>query len=131
MLRLRRFGVAVLASWSVGACVITPIDDRREPPRDWPALSVKVERATEPLAKLCNLRSTVAEPLVGCSVVNFDRRDCVIYLAVDSRTVLEHERMHCLGYDHPGESTFRVAWERYKQVRRDQVAASEKRLTAN
>jgi hypothetical protein len=34
------------------------------------------------------------------------------------RYVVEHERMHCQGYDHPGEDTARRAWEAYKQGRR-------------
>jgi hypothetical protein len=38
----------------------------------------------------------------------------MIYLTRGDTYMLEHEQAHCRGYDHPGESTMRDAWARWK-----------------
>jgi hypothetical protein len=99
----------------LAGCIITPIDQAREPPHGWPELSVRVEHVAGQLNSVCHLRSGVFAPLVGCTVIDFARRSCVIYLGVRSETVLQHELLHCHGYDHPDESTFRDAWDSFNR----------------
>ena len=43
----------------------------------------------------------------GCAWLDLRAGTCTIYLASDAPEVLVHERAHCAGYDHFGESTAR------------------------
>jgi hypothetical protein len=104
-----------LASCLLAGCVIAPVDTERGPPPDWPELQVHVSVTDRDLASLCRLQSGLS-PLIGCAMVDFNRRSCTVYLRFESPAVLEHERLHCLGYDHPAEATLRNAWEAFKRA---------------
>jgi hypothetical protein len=97
----------------LSGCAITPIDAAHEPPHDWPELKITVHKLDD-LSGVCNLRN--AAMLAGCAVADFNKGTCAVYVRFSSKEVLEHERMHCRGYDHPGESTFRAAWDDFKRV---------------
>lgn len=107
----------------LGGCVMTPIDAARPPAPDWPSLDVRVQRTGADLHALCNLPRTPGGLLVGCAVVDFRSRTCTIFTRSDDAAVTDHERQHCLGYDHPGEATFRAGWERFKQQALSRPAA--------
>lgn len=49
---------------------------------------------------------------MACAVFYFQSARCHIFYAFD--WALEHERMHCLGYDHPGDTSMREALQRFK-----------------
>ncbi len=42
----------------------------------------------------------------GCAIFKFQDRECHVYVSADfpSARVLEHERLHCKGYDHVGST---------------------------
>jgi len=89
------------------------IDVERTPPADWPKLEehvFRIEQADIPERCFDGI-STRAN---ACAVTDFRNRVCNIYVATDDPAVLEHERLHCLGYDHPRASTMRAGWARYK-----------------
>lgn len=108
--------LVVLIAALLSGCAITPMDWGRQPPDDWPALKVRIiEVPKGEVAGHCRSASyAFATVPRGCALVYFTRRECVIYVAEGYPEVLEHERGHCLGYDHPGETNFRDAWTRYK-----------------
>ena len=57
----------------------------------------------------------------ACSEFNFVRGECHIWYSADFRPqpyVMEHERRHCEGFDHPGGSSLREALARYNAGRR-------------
>lgn len=93
--------VAALALLS--AC--SSIDHQRGAPADWPQLHVVVHREG----------FMPCEPLLsGCAVADFCTRRCDVYLRVAVPGLEAHERAHCAGLDHPGESTMAAAWAAYK-----------------
>lgn len=103
----------LLAATVLLAGCATTIDLSRRPPADWPQLEVVVQRVSEAEVKRICANENL---LIGyaCTAVYFDTRKCFIYLASSDPEVLAHERLHCLGYDHPGESTMRNAWTRWR-----------------
>jgi hypothetical protein len=110
--------VTALAAFLAG-CISAPIDPLSKPPEDWPVLLVRVHTRDAP-AHAC-LHTSVM-PMLGCTVANFEKNTCDIYLKYPHAETLEHERLHCLGYDHAGEHTLRNAWASY-QARRRSLAA--------
>lgn len=86
------------------------IDSSRPPPADWPQLQEIVVPATRAEVRRRCPDAARYHP-AGCALVYFAQRQCVI---LDAGADLTHERMHCRGYDHYGESAVRDAWERYK-----------------
>jgi hypothetical protein len=58
----------------------------------------------------------------ACSEFYFDSGECHVWYNADYRPpqfVIEHERLHCQGYDHPGESTLRDILARYEARQRN------------
>lgn len=94
----------------------TTIDTSRAPPNDWPQLKVVVVK-TDSAEVQRQCYATTAFVVAGCTTANFLKATCYIYLSTDNAAVIEHEKMHCLGYDHPGESTMRDWWEKWKRSR--------------
>ena len=93
----------------------TTIDTSRPPAPDWPKLKETVHLVSpqvmgEECAKL-GVGGFGAIPF-ACTNVNFDTMTCTTWLAYEANR--EHEHMHCLGYDHPGESAYHDYWQRWK-----------------
>jgi hypothetical protein len=94
--------------------------DHRSAPVDWPKLEEKilyVNGAT--LYKYCksNLLTNFA---FACSRINFERRVCYIIMPEQTADgsqpwLLAHEREHCAGKDHVGESDLARGWEKWKE----------------
>lgn len=113
-----------IAALVLASCASAPqpensaaIDYSRPPPADWPELEIQVlHLATADFAAACPLLKAGS---LGCAQLDFCARRCSIYLVPmnDPRytEVLEHERAHCQGYDHPGSSQGRNAWARAKE----------------
>ncbi len=94
------------------------IDFSRKPPVDWPALEVRVHDVSrEQLGRSC----PIAAHSYGCASLDFCARSCTIFLlngmdAIRRGQVMDHERAHCQGYDHPGSSTMRDGWTSAKAI---------------
>ena len=88
-------------------------------PADWPKLEQLVERLPDAdTQRACSRYMSAGPPRRACAVVNFAAGTCRIVLADSStRGNYDHERMHCMGYDHAGETTVRDAWSTYKEER--------------
>lgn len=92
----------------------------------WPALAI-----IEHYVPLAQMRDRCAR-YVGfgmipeaCAEFHFSRGECHIWLSADtrpSRAIVEHERLHCAGYDHVGAVTMRRFLERYQTGRTHSAA---------
>ena len=107
-----------LALVLLSACTV--VNEHKAPPPDWPKLEVTVtEGGFWETQERCDRNPwvvTLIGPALGCAWVNFDEMRCRIYLWVNS--VLEHELLHCQGYDHYGSSQLADYWEEWKRENR-------------
>lgn len=100
----------LLAGAALFGCA-TVIDEHRLPPAGWPKLEVRdnVISGWQVQVK-CYMYLPLAHRLLGgialaCAEVNFRDCTCNIWRAWDaSEEILLHERLHCLGYSHYGET---------------------------
>ena len=80
---------------------------------DWPELEViehHVPRAQ--VHERCRKYAAFGSRPLACAEVDFAARRCDIWLSAESPPaayVLRHERQHCAGHDHEGESSLRDA----------------------
>jgi len=92
-----------------------------EPPVEgWPELQIVWHQVSqEEVHGYCAIRVgpiPVGARILGCATADFDRRECHIYVTEDAAAwVIEHERLHCLGWDHPGENTMRDGWRKWRE----------------
>ena len=57
----------------------------------------------------------------ACAEFNFAANRCDLWFSADfppTREILEHERLHCQGYDHVGGSTLQAILQRYRSSTR-------------
>ena len=88
-----------------------------QPVEGWPALEI-VEHyvpADEMMQRCRKYAGFGALPL-GCAEFNLAARRCDIWLSESfaPRALLEHERLHCRGYDHVGATAMRDLLARYQ-----------------
>jgi len=98
-------------------CATSTIDLDRQPPPDWPKLAVRYYDASPSEFDSWCSKSTLARHVDSCVVVRFATNECFVLARHGQKLsdeVDKHEREHCAGYDHPGDSTMRNLWERYK-----------------
>lgn len=94
--------------------LLLPLSVHAAPPPDWPKLDERVYTlSAEAVTRTC---WHIPQPPRGepaCAVISFERRTCDIYVTESRRKAMyiAHERTHCAGEDHPGESTLRDAWD--------------------
>jgi hypothetical protein len=125
---LTRSGRAALWALYIAAAVTvlmgcTTIDMQRTPPVDFPSLAVRIHAVDGgAVIRACYKYVALGWKLLGaipegCAEVDFEESTCTIYLRGDypSKRVLDHELLHCRGYDHPGESSIRDAWEAHRK----------------
>ncbi len=96
--------------------------DQHEKVAGWPEL-----RIVEHYVPDAELRSRCAKYVPfglfpeACAEFYFNRGECHVWYNADFRPqpyVMEHERLHCQGYDHPGDTSLRDALARYNAERR-------------
>jgi hypothetical protein len=65
---------------------------------------------------------------LACAEFDLAARRCDLWFSADfppSPHVLEHERLHCQGYDHPGETTMRDILARFNARQNAQVGDTQ------
>jgi hypothetical protein len=83
----------------------------------WPPLQIVEHRV--PHAEMRSRCSPYMAPGMlpeACAEFDFAAGECHTWFSADfppPRAVVEHEKLHCLGYDHPGESTMRRLLQRH------------------
>ncbi len=109
----------------LAGCVAVPtatIDLSQKPPADWPTLEVKLQQSPQQQFDVICGKSPLPFVVhrISCAQVDFSQGKC--WILVRAGETLEpyweeHERQHCAGYDHHGESTLRDSWAKYKASR--------------
>lgn len=119
MARLRRWGqaLAILLGFAAAAACTT-IDEHTPAPKDWPNLSIHEHRVAHSIMRdACVPYTGFWSYPEACSIVNFETLRCDIWLSADFPLLpgtLEHERAHCAGHDHVGDTTLADAWKLFK-----------------
>ena len=101
---------AALCSISLVACTVVG----HEKVGGWPQLEL-VEHHVSHSEMRSRCARYVAMP-VACAEFDLMNSVCHMWFSADfppQRAVIEHERLHCLGYDHPGENTMRRLLQRH------------------
>jgi hypothetical protein len=103
-----------LAALAGGCAVI----DRHEKVAGWPELRI-VEHYVpdEAMRKRCSKYALLPE---ACAEFYFDRGECHVWYSADYPPmpfVVAHERLHCQGYDHAGDTSMRDVLARYEAER--------------
>jgi len=120
------FITGLVMSWAVQQWGCTAINVHQEPPKDWPKLSVSIQKVGFwEMQTLCGGNPLMAalglKNYFGCAWIRFDTNTCVVYYSSDDehgKLVIEHELMHCEGYDHIGSSSLADGWEQWKKENR-------------
>ena len=97
--------ICILALLLTGCTPISHI-----PTPGWPALAVTEHHVSNrEMRDACVPYMPAGVSPMGCAVMDLDAKTCDIWLSKDfpDEHALEHERLHCLGHDHPG-GTFMV-----------------------
>ncbi len=116
--------ITVIIFFFLGGCTTTApinirwseIDMHTLPPVDFPKLSIVVHQVSH-TEMLERCQDALWKPL-ACAETNFKNMVCDIWYSDDvppTKAIIDHEELHCKGYDHVGESSIRDAWEKYKQ----------------
>ena len=103
----------------------TTIDNHTPPPSDWPTVAVVENQVSVGvLYQQCwkyvpEWMKWLGAIVEGCAEIDFKKNVCTIWVRGDgfaNAAIMEHERLHCQGYDHIGDSILRDEWEHYKQT---------------
>lgn len=99
----------------------TMIDMDQPPAKDFPKLAITEHYVSwAVMREKCQKADVPGIMSVGCTEYDLIRETCHIWLVADpppSPETIAHERLHCAGYDHVGESTLQDAWQAVKQWR--------------
>ena len=113
-MRLRLLLPPLLSLFVLPACTIMG----HEKVQGWPELEIVEHRV--PVVEMRERCSkyvgpgTVAE---ACAEFDLQNRRCHIWFASDfppSKAIVEHERLHCAGYDHIGDDNMRTILARFR-----------------
>ena len=115
-----RPALSLLIVAALAAC--TTIDQHKAAPADWPQLEVREHVVSTPemiwrcYATLPLFMKLMGGVPIACAFVS--ESGCDIYVTGwTPQHVLEHEREHCAGRDHVGDSTLADWWAAYKAGR--------------
>jgi hypothetical protein len=80
-----------------------------EPVANWPALQIIEHRVSqEAMVARCSRYVGFGMSPLGCAEFDFNLSRCHVWLTGASPNfVLQHERLHCAGYDHIGSTNMR------------------------
>lgn len=83
----------------------------------WPELEIVEHRVpAEMMLERCRKYAGFGSVPLACSEFNLVTRRCDIWLSqsMSWSAIVEHERLHCRGYDHVGETNMRDFLARYQ-----------------
>ena len=104
---------ALLVPLFLAACAT--IDHQRV--EGWPQLEVVEHRVpAEEMMQRCRKYAGFGAIPLACAEFNLEARRCDIWLSKGfaPQTIVEHERLHCAGYDHVGSTGMRELLARYQ-----------------
>lgn len=110
--------IPLVAALAAGCTTI----DMHEKVAGWPELKLVEHYVPDQVMRArCSKYMAFGFLAEACSEFYFDRGECHVWYSADYRPpqfVVEHERLHCKGYDHPGETTLRTILTRYEAQQR-------------
>ena len=83
----------------------------------WPELQIVEHRVVaETMFERCRKYAGFGSVPLACAEFNLATRRCDIWLSESMAwpTIVEHERLHCRGYDHVGDTNMRDFLARYQ-----------------
>jgi hypothetical protein len=87
----------------------------------WPELTVHEHHVShKEMRDRCNRYAHWSMSPEACAEWNFMDGRCDVWFSTDfppSKEVIEHERLHCKGFDHVGQTTLRDSWNQYRHGR--------------
>jgi hypothetical protein len=105
---------------------LVPIDYSYAPPSDWPKLDERITYADlETTRRFCNPPKLIRDRIISCAVMSFEYGLCMIYVRPGDEDALKHERAHCDGFNHVGESKTQEAWEKWKRTKTGGLSAPQ------
>ena len=123
---LKRFLIAALLFPLVAAsAACTSIG--HEKVEGWPELEIFEHRvSSDEMYQRCSKYVAFGMLPMACAEFNLATRRCDIWLVKDfaPKNIVEHERLHCLGYDHVGETAMRDFLTRYRAATEVTAATS-------
>jgi len=93
----------------------------------WPELEIIEHRvSSDEMYQRCSKYVAFGMLPMACAEFNLATRRCDIWLVKDfaPKNIVEHERLHCLGYDHVGETAMRDFLVRYRAATEVTAATS-------
>jgi hypothetical protein len=127
---MQSLGIAAAALMSVMVSGCSVIGGERV--SGWPELKIIEHHVSHrEMRDRCMPYMGVGMSPEGCAEFNFAQSRCDIWLSADfppPRFVVEHERQHCLGYEHAGENDLR---EILANLRASQKAPQERDVSAS
>jgi hypothetical protein len=118
-LRARVIPLFCLAPLLAGGCTMI---DQHERVAGWPDLRLVEHYVPE---KVMRERCAKYVPFgflpEACAEFYFAQGECHVWYSADyppTHYVMEHERLHCRGFDHPGDTNLRDVLARYEAGRR-------------
>ena len=85
----------------------------------WPELQIVEHRVpAEEMTERCRKYTAFGSIPLACAEFNLHARRCDIWLSRSfaPQTIVEHERLHCAGYDHVGSSSMREFLARHQEA---------------
>jgi hypothetical protein len=114
ILQCLRLGAAMLCGVAIGAC--TAIGGAPVP--GWPDLQIVEHHVPHSAMRdHCQRYVGFGQSPAACAEFDFRARRCDIWYSADfppQEFIIEHERLHCRGYEHIGEHHLREALQRYR-----------------
>lgn len=116
------FGAGMIAGLAIAWLMACGNTIHQEAPADWPKLETRVHRVgLIELHRRCAKYMTTTQRITslgivgGCAEINFATNRCDIWLPEGENDPMyeKHERDHCLGRDHVGDTTLRDAWNNW------------------
>jgi hypothetical protein len=107
-----RFGLAFLLALAGGCATIA-----HERVDGWPELQIVEHRVpAEEMLERCRKYTGFGALPLACAEFNLVTRRCDIWLnkSFAPQAILDHERLHCQGYDHVGSNGMREFLARYQ-----------------
>ncbi|HZQ71831.1 MAG TPA: hypothetical protein VFB08_02870 [Burkholderiales bacterium] len=96
-----------------------------KPVPGWPALQVVEHRVPhEVMREHCVRYVGFGQSPAACAEFDFAQHRCDIWYSADfppQPFIVEHERMHCRGYEHAGEHHLSEAWHRWQAAQESAV----------
>ena len=104
----------IIATLMLSAC--STIDAHTPAPSGWPALRIVIvddPYADKGIEVYCSPSNLFAYHM-ACAVPDFAQQTCFIYARSRDKWLIDHEKLHCAGYDHPGGSSIRKIMNYWK-----------------